>query len=249
MRALFASCVIFAFSFPAMALRGGSGGGGVAASVGSGTVAIGLLGGIVNSSQNDLNTLQSRANVRAGSGPISTSQLNQGYEGAVELVYRFSGTIYALTFRPSYFYERADGSGTDGGYTYGVTGWTFFPMLRLYPMENDVMKFYMQFGLGYGQAKGFVGEGTSDVSFGSGSFGTSVGLGAEFCMTSSSCFVFEGNYRYLDFNRNIVTDSRGTFASGSLSQYAQGQEAELDGSDIGIKMSGMVLLAGYHFWF
>ena len=41
-------------------------------------------------------------------------------------------------------YQKEDGTGSDGTYSYSVTGWTVFPMLRLYPLENEFMKFYMQ---------------------------------------------------------------------------------------------------------
>ena len=91
---------------------------------------------------------------------------------------------------------------------------------------------------------------TSVADFTAGGFGSLIGLGAEFCVTPSSCFNFEGNYRYLVFDRNIVTGSAGAFAnSGSLSQYGKGQELEMNNSDVATRMSGLMFLAGYTYWF
>jgi hypothetical protein len=228
--------------------RASGGGGGL-----DGSWSLGLYGGIQNASQDGLNELQSRANTREGG--ITTSALNQAWEVAPALTYRYSGTIYAVQLRPSYFYERQDGHAASGSFTYGVTGFTIFPILRLYPLENDFMKFYMQFGLGYGQVHGMVNEGLSSgtdrhVEFGSGAFGSLIGMGAEFQMTDSQSLAFEVDYRYLDFIRNVASSSTGTgFGSGSLSQSGKGQEVELAGNDLDIKMSGLMFMAGYIFYF
>ncbi len=228
--------------------HGSSSGGAVAGLGGYG--AIGFYGGIVNSTQDDLNTMQSRANINQGG--ITTGQLTQAYEFGPFYQYRFDGTIYALHIRPTYFYARQDGSGSAGSYTYGVTGYTIFPMLKLYPLENNFMKFYMQLGLGYGSANGMITEGAGNhVDFTSGGFGTEVGLGAELCLTSSQCISAEGNYRYLNFNRSVVTKSSGTFnaSNGSLTQYGKGQELELDNSDLAIRMGGLMFMFGYYLYF
>jgi hypothetical protein len=231
-----------------------AGGGGAAGALMGGTTAIGIYGGVVNASQDALNSMQQSANLRQGG--ISTGQLNQAYEIAPALTYRFSGSIYALQIRPSYFYERADGQSNIGQFTYGVTGWTVFPMLRMYPLENQFMKFYMQVGIGYGEASGMISEGVSGgtnnhVTFGSGAFGTMVGMGADFCLTANSCIAFEGNYRYLQFIRNIVSNSSGSFntSGGSLSQWGKGQELELNNNDVAINMGGLMFMAGYTYWF
>jgi hypothetical protein len=240
--------LITVFSYSALARVGSSttgNRGGLSGMGGWG--AVGLYGGIVNTSQGDLNMLQQRANTASS---ISTGQLNQAYELAAFYQYRISGTMYAFHVRPSYFYERQDGSGAAGAYTYGVTGWTVFPMLRMYPLESDFMKMYIQFGLGYGSANGMITEGQgNDVKFSGSAFGTNIGLGAEFCLTNEHCFALEGNYRYMSMDRNIVSSSNGSFAANSLSQYGKGQELELDGNDLSVKMGGLMFLAGYMFYF
>jgi len=227
---------------------GGSSGGGLVGGF-DGSWSFELYGGIVNATQDALNQIHDTANTREGG--ITTSALTQAYEGAVGFTYRYSGSVYALSLRPSYFYERQDGHAASGSFTYGVTGYTIFPMLRAYPLENDVMKFYMQVGVGYGQAKGMVNEGLLSgtdrhVEFGSGAFGSMVGLGAEFVLTGVQSVAVEVDYRYLDYVRNVVSSSTGTgFGTGSLSQSGKGQEAELDGNDLDIKMGGLMFNLGY----
>ena len=97
-----------------------------------------------------------------------------------------------------------------------------------------------------------ISEGAGNtVNFGSGGFGAVIGLGASFFLTASQAISFEGNYRYLNFDRNIVTSSSGTFntAQGSLSQYSVGHEVELDGSDLAVRMGGLMAMMGYNFYF
>lgn len=212
-----------------------------------GGMAIGLLGGIVNSSQESMNTLITRANLRVGG--ISTSQMDSAYELGAFFMYRFAGTMYALQLRPSYFYQVQSGTGTGGDFNYGLKGFTIFPMFRLYPMENNYMKFYMQVGMGYGRVSGEISEAGSVAQFNGSGFGTMAGLGAEFCVTPSNCFSFEGNYRYLTFDRSLVSGSSGGFASGSLSQAVAGQELELDGMDVSTRMGGLQFMFGYTSWF
>ncbi len=213
------------------------------ATMSGGNYSLGINIGIVNSSQTQMNELIKTANAGAN-GPVSTGQLNQAYEAAPFIGYRFSGTIFAMQFRPSYFYQKEDGTGTDGGYSYSVTGFTAFPILRLYPLENDFMKFYMQFGLGYGQMKGEINEGAGNsVKFGGGAFGTTFGLGAEFCFSPNHCLQLEGDYRYLSFERNVVDSSSGS--GGGLSQFGKGQEIEVNGSDLSVRMGGLMFLMGY----
>lgn len=218
-----------------------------AAMGGQGGWSLGMYAGIVNSSQEQMNEIIKRANTGVN-GPVSTSQMNSAYEAAPFLQYRFGGTIYAVQFRPSFFYQKEDGSGDNGSYGMSVTGYTVFPMLRLYPLENDLMKFYMQFGLGYGRVNGEINEGAGNsVKFASGSFGTVVGLGAEFCFNANHCLNLEGDYRYLNFERNIVTSSSGTLPN--LTNSTKGQEVEMDGSDLSVRMGGLMFLAGYTMWF
>jgi len=209
----------------------------------------GLVGGITQSSQDGLNLLITRANSRTGVGPITTSALSSAYELGVQYGYRFSGTMFSILFRPSYFLESSTGAGTGGGYNYSVQGITFFPILRMIPLENDIMKFFLNIGLGYGRATTKIEEGTASVEAVGDAFGTLIGLGAEFCITAAQCISLEGNYRYLSMDRNIVTGGTGTSsfsgAGNSLSQADTNKEVELDGDDLKIRMGGMQFLAGY----
>lgn len=234
---LFGAICIMGFSHNAQAARGGGGGGG--------GNTFGIVGGVSNSSQDYLNTLITRANSRASVGPVNTPALNSAYELGMQYGYRFSGTMFTALFRPTYFYQPTTGTGLNGSYNYSVTGFTVFPMLRITPLENDFMRFFMQIGLGYGRANTKIEEGTATLNAVGDAFGTVLGLGAEFCITSSQCISVEGNYRYLRMERNIATDATGTFASDSLSRAAQNREVELDGDDLQIRMGGLQLLAGY----
>jgi hypothetical protein len=236
------------FSSFAYAARGGSsGGGGFSSSLGGGGVAIGINMGIVNADQPAMNEIIKRANT-GSNGPVSTGQMHTAYEIAPFLTYRLSDSIVAMQLRPSYFYQNEGGSGENGSYEMSVTGWTIFPMMRLYPLENEGMKFYMQFGLGYGRMNGEINEGAGNqVRFESGAFGTIVGLGAEFCFTANHCLNFEGDYRYLSLERSRVTKSSGTMTD--LTQYGKGKELEMDGADMAVRMGGLMYLAGYTYWF
>lgn len=217
--------------------KGGTGGGS----------SIGIQLGVTASSQEHMNTLIQRANSRVGG--ISTNSLNSAYEVSGTYGYRFDGSIIALLFRPSFFYAKADGSGGGQPYNYGVTGFTIFPMMRIVPLENDWLKFFMQVGVGYGRSNGSIEEGSAKVEFEGSAFGSQAGLGAEFCYTANHCATIEGNYRYLTMERNTVTSTSGTFASGSLSQNAAGQEVEMDGTDLAVRMSGLQFLVGYTYNF
>jgi hypothetical protein len=227
----------FAVTPSAHAARGGGGG--------SGEMQFGIVAGLSQTAQDGMNLLATRANSRAGVGPVSTPALNSAYEFGIQYGYRFSGSMFSLLFRPTYFMETSTGSGTGGSYNYGVTGITFFPILRLVPLENDFMKFFLNMGLGYGQANSKIEEGSAQVSATGSAFGTLVGLGAEFCMTPVHCLSLEGNYRYLVMERNIASDATGTFASNSISQATTNREVELDGDDLKIRMGGLQFLAGY----
>ena len=208
---------------------------------------IGFNLGLVNASQNQMNDLIKRANTREGG--ISTGEMNSAYELQGFYMYRFGNPLYAIQLRPSYFYQVEEGSGSSGDFNYSLTGFTIFPILRLYPLENEYMKFYMQLGVGYGQIYGTIEEGSAKVEFSGGAFGTMVGLGSEFCLNANHCLSLEGNYRYLSHQRFGVDSSEGTFAADSLSQYGKGQELEMDQSDVSARMGGIIFMAGYTMWF
>lgn len=209
--------------------------------------AIGFNLGTVSATQNQMNDLIKRANAREGG--ISTGEMNSAYEVQAFYMYRFSNPLYALQIRPSYFYQVEEGSGASGGFNYSLTGFTVFPMLRLYPLENEFMKFYMQVGVGYGMINGEIQEGAAKVEFSGGAFGSVAGMGAEFCFNPSNCVSLEGNYRYLSFQRFSADSSTGTFAADSLTQYSEGSEIEMDNSDLSARMGGLIFMCGYTMWF
>ncbi len=209
--------------------------------------------GFITPGQSDTNTLISRANTRAGG--ITASSLSSAYELTGFYQYRFSGTMFAVQFRPSYFYQSSsgtggtEGSGYDGKYSYTLQGFTVFPALRIYPLESSFMRFFMQFGIGYGRLSGTFQEAGASVSFAGGAFGTLVGMGAEFCFTDNHCLNIEGNLRYLPIERNISSSSSGTFASDSLTQYGSDQEVEFSNQDLKTSMSGVQGIVAYAYKF
>jgi hypothetical protein len=203
--------------------------------------------GFIGSSQEHMNTLITRANSREGG--ITTSAMNDAYEASLDYRYRFSGSIVALMIRPSYFYQKSTGSGAPGSFDYGLTGFTVFPMTRFYPLENNFLKFFMQLGIGYGRLNGEIQEGSARVEFAGGGFGAQAGLGAEMCVSANHCFTTEGNWRYLNIERNIASSATGTFDSGSISQAEKDKEVEFDGGDLITRMSGLQFVLGYVFKF
>jgi hypothetical protein len=229
---------VLAFVPQASAARGGGSGGGME---------IGFGGGIISSNQDQMNTLITRANSRAGG--ISTPAMNSAYEVSTHFGYRFSGTMFAVLLRPTYFYQNSTGSGNSGSFNYSLQGFTVFPILRVIPLENDIMKFFLQIGLGYGRATGKIEEAGASAEFVGDSFGTQAGMGAEFCFTGAHCVSIEGNYRYLNNTRNIATSASGTWDSSatnpSLSQAAPNREMELDNDDLQTKMGGLQFLVNY----
>lgn len=212
--------------------KGGGGGGG-------GGMAIGFGIGMMTASQDDLETHATAVN-QAFSGrnavkPGTGTEFSGFYE------YRFSSSMFALHFQPSYFTQTGKG-GTD---TSTLTGLTLFPLLRLYPLENGFIHFYMQAGVGYGQLKGKIDQSTSgSVEFSGSAFGAMAGLGSQFCFTPSQCMYLEGNFRYLPIQRNLVSSSYSSTADG-FSRSGSGQELELNNADVQTTLSGIIGSIGY----
>ncbi len=203
----------------AFAARGGSSD----SSMGFGMILMSPTQDDLNSSIGSINTAQA----------TSIDKLGTAYEFMGYYQYRFSSTMYAMQFRPSYFTQSSKGS----GYETKLTGMTFFPMLRVYALENSFIHFFLQLGVGYGKLDGeMTGPGTS-VSWSGDSFGTMGGMGAEFCFTPSHCMVVEGNVRYLSIPRSVVKSTSGSPAG--FSQVIAGQELEANGSDVATTMSGI----------
>lgn len=219
--------------------------GGTGSSVGGGI-------NVVNSSQDDMNTLISAANTREGG--ITTAPLGSAWE--FNAFYQYRWGLYALVIRPAFFYQSSNGgrsSGTNGQFNYKLMGFSLFPYLRLIPLENSFIKFYMQIGLGYGSLSGSITEDDATVSFSGGAFGFSGGIGANFCFTDAHCMYIEGNYRYLPISRNEASSQSGTWGNNSLTQPTGGsttyKEVELANRDLATSMSGVVGSIGYQFNF
>ena len=200
----------------------------------------------ISSNQSDLNNITTTIN--STQGGVTTPSLGSAYDFFVQYSYRFSG-MFALVFRPSYFSASASGSGnTVGTYSHTLTGFTVFPMVRLVPLENKFIKFYMQTGIGYGSLTGKVVQGTTrDMTYSGSTFGAIGGMGAEFCFTPMHCMSLEGNLRYLPINRNIATTVNGTFttATTGFSQATAGSEVEYNNSDLSTTMSGVQGVVAY----
>lgn len=207
---------------------------------GGGGSSIGFGLGLVTASQDDLESqaayVKQQDTTRSVEKPGSALEFEAYYE------YRFSGTMFAMQFRPSYFTQDGKGS-TD---TTKLTGYTFFPMLRFYPLENNFIRFYMQVGLGYGNLKGSISQPGGSIDFSGGAFGALGGLGAMFCFTADHCMFLEGNFRYLPIERNMASSSySNTQATTGFSQAIQGQELEYNGNDLKTTMSGIIGSVGY----
>lgn len=204
--------------------------------------------GISSSSQDHINYLISQANTN--DGPISTGQLGSAWELYGFLQYRFSGSWLAFQFRPSFFYQNSSGTNSGGQkFEFGVQSYTIFPVARFYMLESKYIRFFSQLGIGVGMATGELSQPDWSAKFSGASMGYMFGLGAEFCfMGGPHCMVIEGNFRYLPVDRLTVDSSTGT-ASNGASQIGSGQELEIDGSDMGVTMSGIQGFLGYAFNF
>lgn len=223
--------ILFMAFSPKTALARGGGGSG------SHSMEFGLA--LLSAGQDDINSMIKTA--RAGSA-ASTSDMGSAYELFAQYQYRFSGTMFSILFRPSYVMQSTTGSGTGGSFDYKLSGFTFFPMFRLYPLENDFIRFFMQTGLGYGRLSGEITEGASSISFAGGNFGATGGIGVDFCFTPSHCLTIEGNIRYLPIERNVASSVTG---SPGLSQAVNGQEVEINGADLKTTLSGIQGILAY----
>jgi len=191
--------------------------------------------GLTSASQDDLNSHIDAVNA---ANATSINHLGSAYEFVLGYEYRFAGTMYALHFRPSYFTQ----STSSNGYKYSLTGYTFYPMFRIYPLENGFIHFFMQIGAGYGQLNGKISQPGGEVTFHGSSFGAIGGLGAQFCFTAENCVAVEGDLRYNSIDRNLVESSSGVISQ--MSQYNQ-NELEYGGKDVGTTLSGIQGIVSY----
>ncbi len=206
---------------------------------GSGGHSLGIGLGLATPSQDDLNNHIGTYNTQTGN---NVEKFGTAMEYYLSYGYRFSGTMFAMVLRPTYFTQSAKGSGS----TYSLTGYSFFPMLRIIPLENGFIKFFMQTGVGYGKLSGKMEQaGNGSQEFSGGAFGAMAGLGAEFCFTDSHCMTLEGNFRYLPIERNIITSSSlGATNNGNVTNTGS-QELEYNGNDLKTTMSGIQGVIGY----
>lgn len=121
-------------------------------------------------------------------------------------------------------------------------------MLRIYPLENEFIRFFFQGGIGYGNMDVKLSNNTGGSgSYQGGNFGASVGLGAFFCIFDSSCIVAEGNFRYLPMQR--LTGSGSGLTGGTSRITQQDGELELNGMDLASTLSGVQGTISYQILF
>ncbi len=208
----------------------------LARAAGGGGHSLGFGAALSSPTQDDLNGVISEINA---SESRAVDKLGTGYEFDLYYQYRFSGSMFAIQFRPSYFMQSASGS----SYDTKLSGFTIFPMVRLYPLENNFIKFFLQTGVGYGRLSGNMDGPNGKVAWSGGAFGATAGLGSEFCFTDEHCMVIEGNVRYLPIERNIVSSKSGT-VSGFDTPTVDG-ELENGNSDVKTSMSGIQGIISY----
>jgi hypothetical protein len=212
------------------------------AAAGSGGWSIGANLGFINADQDDMNKV-----IDAASATTGASEFGNAWEFNGHITYRLSGGSTALSFRPSYFmYEDEDG--TSASYT--LTGFTIFPTLKWYMLEDQTIKFFSQFGVGYGHMSGSIEESGEKVEFSGGDLGYLAGLGAEFCFFGDHCINIEGSVRFLSVERMIADSATGDGTIGTkIDQANKGDEVEINGRDFAASMSGVLGMIGYTMYF
>lgn len=221
-RGFVAFCLLNLLTLPALAQKAGG-------------HSLGFSIALMSPSQGDVNSWIDSV------GAAGTKNVGAAYEVMADYEYRFSSTMFSMMFRPSYFTQSASG----GGVSAKLTGLTFFPMFRLYPLENNFIRFFMQAGLGYGRLSTDLENGSASGTFDGSTFGAIGGLGAAFCFTPSHCMVIEGNVRYLPIERN--TGKANAALGGNITQYDG--ELEMNGKDLGTTLSGVQGVLGYKLTF
>jgi len=202
---------------------------------GAGDDSLGIGLSIIASSQKDVNSwIDSTA--MAG-----TKDISGGYEVTADYEHRFSSTMYSLLIRPSYFAQSASGAGVEAN----LTGFTVFPMFRLYPLESSFIHFFMQVGLGYGNLTTELSNNGASGTYKGDAFGAIGGLGALFCFTPNHCLSIEGNFRYLPIERS--TGNASASLGGQITQV--NGELELNNFDLATTMSGIQGIIGYKLMF
>lgn len=206
---------------------------------GQGGWSIGANLGFINADQTDINNeIEETAS--------GASKFGNAWEGNAHVGYRMSGSSLGISFRPSYFFYSAEkGTATE----FNLKGFTIFPMLKWYMLEDQTIKFYSQFGIGYGRMSGTIEESGATVDFSGGNLGYQAGLGAEFCFSGSHCLNVEGSLRFLSVERFNADSVTGTFSGTTIDQAVKGEEFEVNGRDFAASMSGVLAMMGYTLYF
>lgn len=211
----------------------------------SGEHSLGFGLGLITSDQNNMDDVIDTANTGGG----NVKNLGSGMEFFAQYGVRFDGSWWGFVFRPSIMSQSTDGTCQSGNCKYEVNGMAFFPMIRMVPLENEVIKLFFQVGLGYGQMEGKISQPAGSVKFKGSAFGALGGLGVDFCLTESHCITVEGNLRYLPIERNLITSGSATGLAGGVSGAASGDEIEVNSKDLGTTMSGLQGLVSYTLMF
>lgn len=198
------------------------------AASGSGNHSLEFGVGIATASQDDINSWAT-----ANSG----QQMSSGTEFSFSYSYRWSSSMFALVFRPSYFTQQNTGTASAS-----LNATTFMPMVRLYPLENNFIRFFLQIGMGGTWTTGRIAVGAGSASFAGGAFGSQAGLGADFCFTSTHCMTVEGNFRYMPIPRSVITASSGALGAGGMTAT---NELEKNSVDAQNSLTGILGLIQY----
>jgi len=238
--ALVSACLFLSVnSNAAVKKRGGKG------AFAGGSMSLGFGVGFATAEQAGINQIIQNAK---STNQATTSELKSATEYSLLGTFIFSNGYVAIQLRPTLFTQSESGSGLLGSYNYSLNGFTFFPLVRLIPLSNDIIDFYIQGGLGYGKLNGDMTNGLSKISFSGSNFGAQIGLGADFCFLPNHCFGVEGNYKYLPIQRNITSSASGGLTN-NITQAAADQELEVNGSDMATQLTGISGVLSYIFNF
>lgn len=210
-----------------------------------GSISMGLGISLTTTEQTGINSM---INVAKANNNSTASTLSSATEYIGYVTFHFSGNFVALQLRPTLFSQSSSGSGTDGTHSYNLNGYTVFPLVRITPLSNDLIDFYIQGGLGYGKLDGSVKNGATRADFSGSAFGTQIGLGAQFCFIPDHCFNLEGNYRYLPITRNIVSTATG-LPTGTTQASVDRELEDTSGNDVATTLSGISGILSYTYNF
>ncbi len=197
--------------------------------------------GLITAEQNNMDDTIDSANASLVG---TVKNLESGLEYFAQYSIRFDGSWWGIALRPSWMNQKTDGNCGAGKCKYELDGFSIFPMIRMIPLENELIKLFFQLGLGYGTMKGEISQPAGNVKFEGSAFGVMGGLGVDFCLSESHCITVEGNLRYLPIERNLVKSGSGTI-SGISGGSAPGEELERNSRDLSTTMSGLQGLVSY----